>query len=128
MYASVIAALDKPASGVRVAIDPVNRAAGQFDVPFIARPGARGPPVARRAPRPGLSGDPAVDSRGGNETRLHFGRQRRTKSTESQVAQTFLSVRFFLIEKRTGRNACTTTHPKRPRPVRIHQLRRPDIS
>src|ERR1035441_3062317 len=71
-YASVIAALDEPAA--RLAADAVERAIAEGDVPFVARPGGGGPPIARSAPGAGEFQDLAADAIGGDEAGL-VGRQ-----------------------------------------------------
>jgi len=65
---SVIAPLDKPS--LWVAIQPVERAIGKRDVPFVALPGIGSPPVSRSAPRAGEFDYPAANALGGHETWL----------------------------------------------------------
>src|SRR5690348_7587209 len=66
-YPSVIAALDKPSG--RRAIDTVQRAIAQGDIPFIALPGIDRPPVAGGAPGPRELKNTAADTGGGHECR-----------------------------------------------------------
>src|SRR5450432_2523992 len=81
----VITALHKPAA--RFAIDTIERAVRERNVPFIARPGIGSPPVARHAPWPGIVQHFAANTLGRDETGMARGerylrRPRRAKHAE----------------------------------------------
>src|ERR1044071_2483601 len=65
---SVIAALHEPTT--RPAIQPVQRAIGKRDVPFVAHPRVGGPPVTRAAPRSGKFQHLAANTLGRDKPRL----------------------------------------------------------
>src|SRR3954464_2342272 len=64
----VIAAFYEPAS--RLAVDAIQRSVRECDIPFVARPGVDGPPVAGGAPGTGEVEDLAANAVRGDELRL----------------------------------------------------------
>src|ERR1035438_9654476 len=64
----VITSFHEPAS--YLAVDAVEGAIGKRDVPFVARPGVGGPPVAGGAPGAGAFENAAANAFGGEEAGL----------------------------------------------------------
>src|ERR1035437_10611259 len=88
----VIAAFHKPTS--RLAVEAVDGAVAEGDVPFVARPEAGAPPVARRAPGAGQIQPLAANPIGDDESRPagSHGDARgagRTEDAEGQMSALF---------------------------------------
>src|SRR5471030_748270 len=116
----VITALHKPAA--RFAIDAIERAVREGNVPFIARPGIGSPPVAGHAPWPGIVQHFAANTLGRDETGMARGerylrRPRRAKHAERKPGGALTGL-DLLARSEFG-------HTKRLGAMRIEQLRRP---
>ena len=87
----VIAPLHEPPRGA--AVEAVKDAVGEGNVPFVARPGVGGPPVAGGAPGAGTVQYFAADGFGGNEAGMAFGQgdARGTRGTEQAQGQAWLT-------------------------------------
>src|SRR5476649_833307 len=116
----VITALHKPAA--RLAIDAIERAVRERNVPFIARPGIGSPPVARHAPWSGIVQHFAANTLGRDETGMARGerylrRPRRAKHAERKPGRALTGL-DLLARSEFG-------HTERLGAMRIEQLRRP---
>src|SRR5947208_3649186 len=115
----VIAAFYEPAS--RLAVDAIQRSVGEGDVPFVARPGIDGPPVAGGTPGAGEVEDLPADAVGGDELRLagsdrHARGPRRSEHAERKL---------LAADARDGRSGLRL-HAPGFGPMRIEQPRPSD--